>query len=143
MADAKHYSGEGVTITFDARRCLHAGRCVQGLPEVFDTARRPWILPEGASAERIAEVVRHCPSGALHYEVAGGPAEAPMVPTHVSARPGEPLWLRGDLRIDTAEGEFVETRAALCTCGTTANAPFCDASGDCKAWQARVAELDG
>jgi CDGSH-type Zn-finger protein len=36
-----------------------------------------------------------------------------------------------------------ETRAALCRCGATANAPFCDGAGDCHEWHERAAELDG
>jgi uncharacterized Fe-S cluster protein YjdI len=142
MADPKRYLGDGVTVTFDPARCLHAARCVHGLPDVFDTSRRPWIQPEGAPADAIADVVRRCPSGALHYELADGPPEAPSVPTRISARPGEPLWLRGDLRIDAGDGLIAETRAALCTCGASANAPFCDSSGDCRGWESRVAELD-
>ena len=129
-------------VTFDARRCLHAARCVNGLPAVFDVKRRPWVLPDGASAEQIAEIVRRCPSGALHYQFVDGEPEQPTRPTRVSARAGEPIWLRGDLLIDTVDGPLVETRAALCRCGATANAPFCDGTGDCGGWHERVAELD-
>lgn len=143
MAEPRRYAGDGVTVSFDAARCLHAARCVNGLPAVFDTARRPWIEPGNASAQAIAEVVRRCPSGALHYELDDGPPEAPSAPTRVSARPNEPLWLRGDLQINTPDGPIDETRVALCTCGATANSPFCDAAGDCRGWEGRVAELDG
>jgi uncharacterized Fe-S cluster protein YjdI/CDGSH-type Zn-finger protein len=139
----KRYDGERVEVTFDPRRCLHAGRCVTGLPEVFDTNRRPWILPDCAPAEKVAEVVRRCPSGALHYRLVDGEPETPATPTQVSARQHEPLWLRGDLRIHTGSGVIAETRAALCRCGATANAPFCDGAGDCRGWRDRVAELDG
>ncbi|MFD7408528.1 (4Fe-4S)-binding protein [Streptomyces sp. NPDC059866] len=48
----KAYEGESITVTFQARRCLHATECVRGLPEVFDTAVRPWIRPDGAAADR-------------------------------------------------------------------------------------------
>jgi uncharacterized Fe-S cluster protein YjdI/CDGSH-type Zn-finger protein len=144
MADpVKRYPGKRVEVTFDGRRCLHAARCVSGLPDVFDAKRRPWILPDRAPAEQVAEVVRRCPSGALHYKLVDGDPEAPTTPTQVSARDGEPLWLRGDLRIDTGEGPVAETRAALCRCGATANAPFCDGTGDCRGWHERAAELDG
>lgn len=68
----KTYRTESITVTFEAGRCLHAAECVGGLPEVFDPARRPWIQPERATAERLAEVVRRCPSGALQYELAEG-----------------------------------------------------------------------
>ncbi|MFD5897162.1 (4Fe-4S)-binding protein [Streptomyces sp. NPDC060366] len=78
--EKKAYEGRSITVTFEARRCLHAAECVNGLPEVFDTAKRPWIRPDGAEAERLAEVVRRCPSGALRYELADGGMETPDRP---------------------------------------------------------------
>lgn len=128
------YEGEGIEVSFDAKRCLHAAECVRGLPEVFDVKRKPWILPDGAEAEAVAEVVRRCPSGALHYELSDGPAEEPDRPTTERSDPDGPLWLRGDLRLEVPEeGEIAETRAAICTCDASENQPFCDHSGPCKA----------
>lgn len=73
--EKKSYEGRLITVTFEAGRCLHAAECVRGLPEVFDTGRRPWITPDAADAERLVDVVRRCPSGALSYErVDGGEA---------------------------------------------------------------------
>ncbi|MFJ8234019.1 (4Fe-4S)-binding protein [Streptomyces sp. NPDC094448] len=43
-----------MTVTFEAGRCLHAAECVRGLPEVFGSAERPWIRPDGADADRVA-----------------------------------------------------------------------------------------
>lgn len=71
----KAYEGRSITVTFEAGRCQHAAECVRGLPEVFDPAERPWIRPDAAEAERLAEVVRRCPSGALQYALADGAAE--------------------------------------------------------------------
>lgn len=34
------YTGERVTVYYDARRCLHFAECVRGLPEVFDVEKR-------------------------------------------------------------------------------------------------------
>lgn len=68
----KSYEGEEIVVTFDPEVCRHAGECVRGLPEVFDTKRKPWILPDAAPAERVAEQVRRCPSGALGYEMPSG-----------------------------------------------------------------------
>ncbi|WP_432128681.1 (4Fe-4S)-binding protein [Streptomyces sp. bgisy082] len=31
----REYEGEGITVTFEPRRCLHAAECVHVLPEVF------------------------------------------------------------------------------------------------------------
>ncbi|WP_103504330.1 (4Fe-4S)-binding protein [Streptomyces sp. SM12] len=72
------YRGRSITVTFEAGRCQHAAECVRRLPEVFDPAARPWIRPDGADVERVAEVVGRCPSGALRHArtpVDGDPAE--------------------------------------------------------------------
>lgn len=63
----KTCEGQSIAVTFEAGRCQHAAECVRGLPEVFDIERRPWIQPDNAAADRTAEVVRRCPSGALEY----------------------------------------------------------------------------
>lgn len=131
----KSYHGDGIDVTFDAKRCLHAAECVRGLPEVFDVKKRPWINPEGVDAEAVAEVVRRCPSGALHYELADGPAEEPDRPTTERRDSEGPMWVRGDLELEGAAedgGALTETRAAICTCGASENQPFCDHSGPCK-----------
>lgn len=67
----KTYSGEDVDVSFDPELCRHAAECVKGAPSVFDTAKRPWIQPEGAEAEQVIEVVGRCPSGALKIERGG------------------------------------------------------------------------
>ncbi|MEW1550920.1 (4Fe-4S)-binding protein [Streptomyces tsukubensis] len=127
----KSYKGRAVTVTFEAGRCLHAAECVRGLPEVFDTAERPWIRPDGAAADRVAEVVRRCPSGALRYELADGGAETPDRPTRITRGPAGQLTVRGELTVDTPAGPRSETRAVLCGCGSSGNQPYCDHSGPC------------
>ncbi|WP_367126184.1 (4Fe-4S)-binding protein [Streptomyces phytohabitans] len=81
-AGRKAYEGRSVIVTFEAGRCRHAAVCVHGLPEVFDPGARPWVRPDAAEAERVVEVVRRCPSGALRYALVdraasdGGPDAA-------------------------------------------------------------------
>ncbi|GAA3133759.1 (4Fe-4S)-binding protein [Streptomyces rectiviolaceus] len=128
----KPYRGRRITVTFDGRRCLHAAECVRGLPQVFDTGRRPWISPDAASADEVAAVVRRCPSGALQYETADGATEQPDAPTTVERGGDGTLVLRGDLRITGADGAAVrETRVMLCGCGASGNQPYCDHAGPC------------
>ena len=124
----KAYSGAGTTVYFDGSRCRHFAECVGGLPTVFDTSARPWIQPGEGDPARIAEVVRRCPSGALHYVLADGSGESPQVPTTVEIVPDGPLLLRGDLRIETADGSVRDTRASLCACARSQRSPWCDAS---------------
>lgn len=127
----KRYEGEHIEVTYDPVRCLHAAECVRGMPAVFDTAKRPWIAPDGGDAEALAAVIRRCPTGALHYTLHDGEPEQPSVPTQVLLPVDGPLLLRGDLELD---GER-ETRAAVCRCGQSANEPYCDRSGPCRQWK--------
>ncbi|MGP4048912.1 (4Fe-4S)-binding protein [Streptomyces sp. 2A115] len=131
----KAYTAPGITVTFEARRCLHAAECLNGLPEVFDADRRPWIQPDAASADRLAEVVRRCPSGALQYELrhepSGGATEIADRPTRITRTPAGQLIVRGELSLVTAEGPRTDTRAILCGCGQSQLQPYCDHSGAC------------
>jgi uncharacterized Fe-S cluster protein YjdI len=67
----KAYKGSEITVYFDAQRCRHFGECLRGLPEVFNGRQRPWIAPDAASAALVTEVIRRCPSGAVHYRAPG------------------------------------------------------------------------
>ncbi|MGY1496817.1 (4Fe-4S)-binding protein [Streptomyces sp. QTS52] len=127
----KAYKAQGITVTFEATRCLHAAECVNGLPEVFDESRRPWIQPDAVPADRLATVVRRCPSGALQYELADGGTETPDRPTRITPTPVGQLVVRGELSLDTPQGPRAETRAVLCGCGHSQLRPYCDHSGAC------------
>lgn len=65
----KLYTGPIVDVSFDIDMCQHAAECVRGMPEVYDTSKRPWISAEYADtperADRLRQVTRRCPSGAL------------------------------------------------------------------------------
>lgn len=114
-----------LTITFDGKRCIHARRCVLGLPEVFKPGERGgWIFPDSASAAQITKVIEACPSGALGYTVktSGETETAPQVNT---AR----LWENGPLELNgpiTVNGVDAGQHALICRCGASANKPFCD-----------------
>jgi len=84
------YTADEITVYFDSSRCRHFAECVRGAPSVFDVDKRPWIQPANGTADKIAEVVRRCPSGALHYRLAAGPAEVADVPTTVTVIPFPP-----------------------------------------------------
>lgn len=64
---AQTYTNGKVTVSYDADICTHAGRCVKGLPTVFDAKAKPWINADGAPAEAIESQVAKCPSGALKF----------------------------------------------------------------------------
>src|SRR3954469_6521271 len=119
----KRYKGEAVDVSYDPVRCRHAAECLRGLPAVFDTARRPWIQPDGADPEDVVRVVARCPTGALRtHPGASAAREEPTAPAEGPAAHGGPVLLRGDLHVMAPSGlDEHETRVAVCSCGTTAN----------------------
>jgi uncharacterized Fe-S cluster protein YjdI/CDGSH-type Zn-finger protein len=142
ISHARAYTAQGVTVFYDRGRCLHFAECIRGLPEVFAARKRPWIQPENASAEDVAEVVRRCPSGALHYRLKEGPPEEPVQPTRVGFVADGPINLRGDLSIDVPAGRMREVRASLCRCGRTENEPFCDKACSRTGWRSEASTRD-
>ncbi|WP_254271212.1 CDGSH iron-sulfur domain-containing protein [Haloarcula marina] len=128
--DIHHYDGEDVDVTFDSNRCIHVRECVEGLPAVFDTSKRPWVDPNEASPDAVADVVERCPTGALHYERADGTPEPVPDRNTVTATAQGPVYVRGDATVTDEEGETLleDTRLALCRCGHSMNKPLCDNS---------------
>src|SRR5262245_29692658 len=112
----RHYANDAIDISYDATRCIHAAECIRGLPAVFDTARRPWILPGGADPDAIAAVIAKCPSGALHFTRRdGGAAETGPEHTTIVPMPRGPLHVRGRVRLVSADGGVIveDTRLTL------------------------------
>jgi uncharacterized Fe-S cluster protein YjdI len=71
---ARTYATDRIEVTWEPSLCIHSTRCFRGLPEVFDPRVRPWVRPEAADAEAVAEVIDRCPSRALKYRwLADGP----------------------------------------------------------------------
>jgi CDGSH-type Zn-finger protein/uncharacterized Fe-S cluster protein YjdI len=127
----RQYHGQRIEVTWSDKRCIHAAECLRRLGVVFDTGRRPWILPDAASVDEVAGTIMHCPSGALHFtRKDGGPEESPEAVNTIRPEPDGPLYVRGDIVIETADGDAVlrDTRMALCRCGASKNKPFCDNS---------------
>jgi uncharacterized Fe-S cluster protein YjdI len=127
----REYATDGITVVWNATRCIHSAECIKGLPRVFDVRRRPWIDPTAAQPGDVAEVIRRCPTGALTYRPGPGmPPEEPADPTPVQVLRDGPLVVRGRIEVRDARGAVlaVEPRVALCRCGESGNKPFCDNS---------------
>ncbi len=127
----KKYSAPDINVYYEARLCIHARRCVEGAPTVFDPNVRPWIQPANASADQLADVVERCPTGALHFvRRDGGAAEVPASEDSIALVANGPLYVRGDVTLVLQDGTPVrqDTRLALCRCGHSQNKPFCDNS---------------
>ena len=120
-----------IAVLWEPKLCIHAGDCFRGLPEVFQPESRPWVKVDAATADKIAEVVMTCPTGALHFErLDDGPQEPEPRETTIHARINGPLYVRGHVRIVGPGGRLIreDTRLALCRCGQSGNKPFCDGS---------------
>ena len=127
----REYSNQDIVVMWDADRCVHFGNCTRGLPSVFSGRAHPWINLEGADADRVVEVVRSCPSGALHYRrLDGGAEEVADTSMQVWPDPKGALHVRGDIEVLASDGTVLrhDMRVALCRCGGSANKPFCDSS---------------
>lgn len=132
VADAprppSEYRSDGLLVLYEGARCIHAEECTRGVPNVFDRKARPWIQPDRASADDIADAIQQCPSGALTFKrLTFGSDEHAEEPPRIIVIPNGPLYVRGDVEYPTQSGERVRSlRAALCRCGGSASKPFCD-----------------
>ncbi len=124
----KVYRGRDIEVSFDLDLCIHVAECLRGESRVFQLKQRPWILPDAAGADDVAEVVRRCPSGALLYHrLDGRQDEDPEGPAKVTPIRNGPLLVTGKIEVQREDGT-VETlpRATLCRCGQSNHKPFCD-----------------
>ena len=130
LEQAKVLKGPDLTLTDLPRLCVHAGFC--------DRAGGIWALTQysdTAEARRIAiEEAANCPSGRLFvWDKEGNPIEPEYQPSielveDPFAGLNGPLWVRGGIPIESADGFIYETRnrVTLCRCGKSQNKPFCD-----------------
>jgi CDGSH-type Zn-finger protein/uncharacterized Fe-S cluster protein YjdI len=135
------YEGNEITVTWDAKRCIHAGECVRGLSEVFNTSNKPWIQPDNSTADKVADIIEKCPTGALHYTFKNEQREeTPQSKNRLVLRPNGPVYFFGDLQVEDADGNILieDTRFALCRCGASGNKPACDNSHQKISWKADI-----
>jgi uncharacterized Fe-S cluster protein YjdI len=67
----REYTADALTVLWDSDLCTHCRACLEGLPEVFDLKKRPWVNMQGATPEAIRNQVLDCPSGALALKIEG------------------------------------------------------------------------
>jgi uncharacterized Fe-S cluster protein YjdI/CDGSH-type Zn-finger protein len=127
VAVRKVYRGSDIEVSFDLDLCVHIGECLRGHHGVFRLERRPWLLPDQAEPDEVAEIVERCPSGALQYRrLDGGRSEAHQGTTVTAIRNG-PLLVTGDIEVRREDGTVEALpRATLCRCGFSKHKPFCD-----------------
>ena len=127
LAGADVARGKSLTVSFDAKRCIHSRHCVTELPRVFQ-ANTPgtWLFPDEAESELLAAVIRECPSGALQYErLDDRPAEPSPEVNLIHVQENGPYAVLADTDLG---GRNVGYRVTLCRCGQSKNKPLCDGS---------------
>jgi CDGSH-type Zn-finger protein len=131
------YPGAEITVHFNDLQCSAAGECARGLPSVFRdrdivriVLRKPWVQPDRDNVERIVEVIRRCPSGALRYTRGGENGPDHSEPPGIRIRRNGPYEVTGHIPLRTGSWPEGATRQiyALCRCGASKNKPFCDGS---------------
>lgn len=130
---AKRYEGRGdIDLLDNQRLCAGARFC--------DPNGGAWLLTRRSdSAENERRAIQQssdCPAGRLVVTRKNGAPIEPNVSESIRliedpARDTRgPLWARGGIPIEGADGMIYEVRnrVTLCRCGASANMPFCDAS---------------
>jgi CDGSH-type Zn-finger protein len=132
LEQAEEVAGPGLRLTdagafcASGRFCHRAGGAWQ-LTEESDDARKRQIAVEEAG---------DCPSGRLvAWDANGAAIEPDLEPSiglvsDIQAGKMGPMWVRGGIPIESADGRLYEVRnrVTLCRCGKSANKPFCDGS---------------
>jgi len=126
----KEYSNNDIRVIWNPEKCIHAGECVKGLPQVFRRGETPWINMQGARSEEIMSVVDRCPSGALTYKKVqpGVEESANSSGAKIKVMKNGPLLIEGGCSLRDNEGRVLAEQGpyALCRCGGSRKKPFCD-----------------
>ncbi len=128
---AERTIGPGVDLTWSAELCAAARFCHRG-EEAWGYAERS---DDPAARAAAVEEACNCPSGSLTaWEKGSGKAIEPACEPSIGLTEGckdgtsGPIWVKGGIPIESAEGVVYETRnrVTLCRCGKSGNKPFCD-----------------
>lgn len=133
IRQAETFDGQALTLRDAEDLCAFARFCDPGgkiwglMGQTDDPEARKLVIREA----------NHCPSGRLVVsdKRTGEEIEQKQPPSiGVVEDPAlgcsGPLWVRGGIRIESADGTpyEVRNRATLCRCGASANKPFCNGS---------------
>nr|MEE4267556.1 CDGSH iron-sulfur domain-containing protein [Candidatus Krumholzibacteria bacterium] len=126
-----------ITVHFNRSICSGAGQCVRGLPEVFISGVEDWIQPGEAPVEDVIATVRKCPSGALTFTRNGKSGIQGKKDVVFNIVKDGPYEITGPVQFDPPRWSQNASRTmfALCRCGKSSNAPFCDYSHGEQGWQ--------
>lgn len=130
---SEHLDGPTHVLSDAENLCAFARFC--------DPMGKIWSLISKTDDPRVRELViretSHCPSGRLVlHEKPTGTAVEPQLPPSIglvedpAMKCSGPLWVRGGIRVESADGRAYEVRnrVTLCRCGASTNMPFCNGS---------------
>ena len=123
--NAETYPGcDGVELLQDPVLCVGAGFC-HARQNVGRAVRSEKTL------DAALQQTYDCPGGSLVIKINGEKQEPRLeksITAVVTKRGSGPLWVKGGIPIEAADGHVYETRnrVALCGCGRSGNKPFCD-----------------
>ncbi|MEX1021416.1 MAG: CDGSH iron-sulfur domain-containing protein [Litorilinea sp.] len=129
-------SGEKLIVKRDVSLCMSSGFCGTRLTNINK------MMPDADESmvrAQIMAMIERCPSGSFTYAVASDQEDIePDLPAQVAVTTEitdegpimGPLWVTGNVTIERADGEFMETRnrVTLCRCGLSGEKPLCDGS---------------
>jgi CDGSH-type Zn-finger protein len=131
--ESEHIEGPTHVLSDDENLCAFARFC--------DPGGKIWALIEKTDQPGVRDLAireaMHCPSGRLVMRDKNThQAEEPELPPSIglvedpTIRCSGPLWVRGGIRVESADGKAYEVRnrVTLCRCGASANMPFCNGS---------------
>jgi len=110
-----------------ARFCHRGGGIWKLVLESGDPVKRELAVEEGCACPSGRLVVREKSTGEA-FEPALKPSIAVIEDPSIGV--GGPIWVRGGVTVESADGKMYETRnrVTLCRCGKSGNKPFCDSS---------------
>jgi len=114
-----------------------------------DRGGRVWnlVMQGGSAADKLsAEEANLCPAGRLMmFTNDGNLLEEKTEPSVHTIEDGGlkisgPLWIRGGIRVESADGKSYEVRQkqTLCRCGASGNKPFCNGAHAGLRWKAKT-----
>jgi len=138
--DLKTFQAEGITVHFNRSICSGAAACVHSLPSVFESSGGDWIHPERAPVAEVIAAVRNCPSGALTFTLDGRTVVNEETEVSLRVVTNGPYEIKGpvDLAAPKWSKNASQSNFALCRCGKSANAPFCDYTHGEQGWDDSV-----
>lgn len=153
FSGGRRYRNNEITVYWKPDACVHASYCYRELIEVFDPGRRPWVDMNGATTERIIEVVNMCPTEALTWkwndesknrEISADHTNhvifrrpelleetepiGQVNPVSVKIMTDGPIIIKGDFTFNYSgnKKEMKQGIISLCRCGASNQMPFCD-----------------